>query len=531
MEDWGVSMQVWVWALLGVSLCAATTAAWLLHRSGRLKERLSAARKELAAARGSDPLTGLPDRGAFDAALEEAAAACDRAAAAAAGTATGSATGTAAAASTAAHGSLALLVLGLDGLRPVNDAYGHATGDAVLRECARRLRAVGRSATAAWGGVWRLSGDEFAVLAPPEQAAELAAALLAAFKAPFESEGLPLAIGASIGIALYPEHGARARLLTQASLAMRSVKELGGGGHAFYDPAMGVDQRQRAELLQDLKRAVERGQLELVYQPKIDGRSLQVTAAEALLRWQHPKRGAVSPAVFIPLAERHGLIVPIGRWVVEQACRQAAAWREKGLRMRVAVNVSGLQMREPQFVPHLLGELSRHGIAPARFTCEVTETVAMEDTEQTAAAFQRLRDAGLHVSIDDFGTGHSSLASLRRLPAAELKIDRAFVSDLDHARAAEAEQAQHIVGAIVQLARTLRLHVVAEGVETEAQRDALLALGVDELQGYLFAKPMSATALALWASGDDGAHPGTSGFRPSLFTETEPDVLDTPGRR
>jgi EAL domain-containing protein (putative c-di-GMP-specific phosphodiesterase class I) len=274
-------------------------------------------------------------------------------------------------------------------------------------------------------------------------------------------------------------------------------------------------------MLQDLRHAIDRKQLQLYYQPKIDARSLQVTAAEALLRWQHPKRGMISPAVFVPLAERHGLIAVIGRWVIEEACRQAAEWRGLGLRMRVAVNISGHQLRQDDLVEHIEATLRRHGIPPGRLTCEITETVAMEDTSHTRAAFERLRRAGLHVSIDDFGTGHSSLASLRRLPAAELKIDRAFVNDL-----ATGDRARSIVQAIVHMAHTLGLRVVAEGVETEAQRDALVALGCDELQGYLFAKAMTAKSLALWAD-DDGDNDAPPMFRPSLFDPTAPAPFDS----
>jgi EAL domain-containing protein (putative c-di-GMP-specific phosphodiesterase class I) len=228
----------------------------------------------------------------------------------------------------------------------------------------------------------------------------------------------------------------------------------------------------------------------------------------------------VSPAVFIPLAERYGLIGSIGHWVIDEACRQAAQWRDRGLRMRVAINISGHQLRQDNLVLQLEAALNRHGIPPGRLTCEITESVAMEDTRVTRAAFERLGRAGLHISIDDFGTGHSSLAVLCRLPAAELKIDRAFVTDL-----ATSDKARTIVQTIVQLAGTLKLRVVAEGVETEAQRDQLVALGCDELQGHLFAKPMTAASLAMWAdTDDDGAD---AMFRPSLFEPTSNAPLES----
>ncbi len=436
----------------------------------------------------TDVLTGLATRPELEALLEQAATSHD-------------------------HGGspVAVLHVGLDNFRPVNEGYGHRVGDALLRETAQRIaRFAGPDGHAA-----RIGGDEFAVLIKTRnpQVAESAAELLAQLQSPYAVEALDLSLTASIGIAVYPDHGAKPRLLAHAALAMRTVKLGGGGGYALFDPAMGVDMREQAELMQDLRHAVARGELQLYYQPKIDARSLQITAAEALLRWQHPIRGMVSPSIFIPLAERHGLITEIGNWVLEEACRQAAQWRQQGLRMRVAINISGHQLRQDRLVAQIENSLRRHGIAPGRMTCEITETVAMEDTALTREAIENLRRAGLHVSIDDFGTGHSSLATLRRLPAAELKIDQAFVVDVD-----SNPKARSIVQAVVQMARSLGLRVVAEGVETEAQRDALVALGCDELQGYLFARPMTAQSLALWADTDrQGEKPL---FRSSLFGVT-----------
>ena len=484
----------WAWAagalVLGLVTLAAMGLVLLVRSRSSLRSRLSAAHSRLDELQGRDPLTGLLTRPDFEALLDDAALACDR--------------GTAA---------LSLLYVGLDNFRPLNDGYGHRVGDGVLVQTAVRLQACAGTPLA----LSRLGGDEFALLLPAglDGAGTAAAKVLQALQRPFMVEGLELRLGASVGVAVYPDHGSRPRLLGHAALAMRTVKQVGGGGHAPYDPTMAVDQREQAELLQDLRHAVERNQLQLYYQPKIDAKSLQITAAEALLRWQHPKRGTIGPAVFVPLAEKHGLIVAIGRWVIEEACRQAAQWRSLSLRMRVAVNISGHQLRQDDLVEHIESALRQHAIPPGRLTCEITETVAMEDTAHTRHAFERLRRAGLHVSIDDFGTGHSSLSTLRRLPVAELKIDRAFVTDLDHS-----DRARSIVQAIVQMAHTLGLHVVAEGVETATQRDALVALGCDELQGYLFAKPMTATSLALWADGDGAQDGAAAMFRPSLFDPT-----------
>jgi diguanylate cyclase (GGDEF)-like protein len=483
---------LWSFGLvLGLLVLALVLAArqWLARN--RLRRRLDAARSELSDLRQRDPLTGLVTREALEQALGEAVLRADR-----------------------EQRSLCLACIGLDGFRAINDAYGHRVGDAVLRELAARL--------SAWVGeqpqVARVGGDEFVLFREggAQELDALARELQHRLSAPLEAEALNLQVGASIGFAVYPDDAARPRLLAHAALAMRTVKHTGGNGHARYDLGMSVNHREHAELLQDLRHALARGQLQLVYQPKIDARSLQVTAAEALLRWQHPKRGLVSPALFVPLAERHGLIHDIGAWVIEEACRQASEWREAGLRMRIAVNISGHQLRSPDFVDQLLESLRHHDIPPHRLTCEITENVAIEDTPGTRDAFERMRRAGLHVSIDDFGAGTSaSLAHIRRLAPAELKIDAGLVHDIDRS-----EEARAIVRAVVQMARSLQLHVVAEGVETEAQRDALMALGCDELQGYLFAKPMAASALALWAICDEPAEPPA--FRPSLFEPTAP---------
>jgi diguanylate cyclase (GGDEF)-like protein len=489
MDLGSLSSGSWVWAAAGAGL-VLPLATWAVLRR---RTPPSAAAGSPAPDAAGDPVTGLPVRAAFEEALDEATHRCDR------------------------DGSgLTVIYLGLDNFRMVNEAYGHAVGDGLLGQLARRLRDAVPDAI----GITRNAGDEFmlAVRGGREPAHQAVARLRQQVRRPFQVDGHELSLDASLGLALYPQHGSRPRLLNHAAAAMRAVKQAGGGGHAEFEPAMGVNMREQAELLRDLRQAVARGALQLVYQPKIDAHSLQVTAAEALLRWHDAKRGVVSPDVFIPVAEKHGLIVDIGRWVIEEATRQAGAWRDQGLRMRVAVNISGYQLRQDDLVQHLCGCLQRHGIPPSRFTLEITETVAMEDTRVTHEAFERLRAAGVHVSIDDFGTGHSSLAALRQLPAAELKIDRAFVTDLE-----TSADARSIAMAIVKMAHTLDLRVVAEGVETEAQRDALVQMGCDELQGYLFAKPMSPTALGIWASGETG--PSSVGFRDSLFKDTAPQAI------
>jgi EAL domain-containing protein (putative c-di-GMP-specific phosphodiesterase class I) len=295
---------------------------------------------------------------------------------------------------------------------------------------------------------------------------------------------------------------------------MRTAKNAGGGTYAIFDPRMVVDQRDQAELLRDLRVALARSQLELYYQPKVHAPSAQITGVEALLRWHHPQRGMISPTIFVPMAERAGLINKIGAWVIDEACRQARAWRDQGLRMRVAINLSAHQLRQRELPQYIAAALDRHQINPDLLTCEITESVAMEDTEATARVFDELDAVGVHISIDDFGSGYSSLAYLRKLPAAELKIDRSFVMDIAHSN-----EARTIAAAVVQLAQALRLKVVAEGVETDEQFQILRQLGCDQLQGFLFAKPMSARALALWAAGEDGTR--AVEFSESLFQETQ----------
>jgi diguanylate cyclase (GGDEF)-like protein len=411
-----------------------------------------------------------------------------------------------------AHGqSFCVLYVALDNFGLLNDAFGQNSGDSLLRHVAKRLTRCAQHEAK----VCRLSAAEFAMIVPGDlrtgcSVAELVTQSLAA---PVKVDTTQTVLSCSIGLAEYPEHGARAKILANAALAMRSVKCLGGGGFCQYDPKMRVEVRDQAVLVQELRSALEHHQLELFFQPKVDAVTLQVTAAEALLRWHHPTRGIVSPAVFIPLAERYGLIGTIGNWVIEEACQHAAAWRERGLRMRVAVNISGYQMREGDLMERIEAALERHKLQPNRFTCEITESVAMEDTKVTMQTFEKMRQAGVHVSIDDFGTGFSSLSALRRLPAAELKIDRAFVTDLE-----ESEDARLIAKSIINMATSLGLRVVAEGVETVGQCNLLVQMGCNELQGFLFSKPMPAKELEWLAL--DGNRLDKVDFRPSLFMDT-----------
>lgn len=477
--------------MLLVSLVVAAVSIGLLIRERRLRlalaSKLDAASKRIATSQVLDDLTGLLSRGGFNVALDKAVDQAE-----------------------AIGGVFCVVYVALDNFSLLNDAFGQVSGDSLLRHVSRRLTVcAGPKAE-----VCRITSGEFALIVVGDMAygRSIAARVIGVMAEPVKFGASHTVLSCSIGIAEYPEHGSRAKLLANAALAMRSVKVNGGGDFCQFDPKMGIEVRDEAVLVQDLRSALEMGQLELYFQPKVDAVSLQVTAAEALLRWHHPTRGFVSPVVFIPLAERYGLIGAIGSWVIEEACLKAAGWRERGLRMRVAVNISGYQMREDDLVERVEAALWRNNLRPGRFTCEITESVAMEDTKVTRTTFEKMRQAGFHVSIDDFGTGFSSLATLRRLPAAELKIDRAFVTDLE-----DSEDARSIARSIVNMAKALNLHVVAEGVETVGQCNLLVEMGCNELQGFLFSKPIRADDLE-WLALDSKRQ--DVAFRPSLFMET-----------
>jgi diguanylate cyclase (GGDEF)-like protein len=460
----------------------------------RMRAALQTAMGRVDKATRFDALTGLANRADFDQRLESTAELADRCA-----------------------GKVALLFIGLDGFKPVNDSFGRRVGDHLLKAMSERLQAtVGNS-----GALARVGGDEFALLMPDaskSQAAGVAQRLLDQIAEPCEIDGRHTPMTASIGVVCYPEDGPASSLLARAEAAARYAKRNGGATFAFFEPRMLGDAREQIELLRDLRQAMARNQFELYFQPKIHAPSGEITGAEALLRWHHPERGMVSPAVFVPIAERFGLIGVLGQWVIDDACRQARAWRDQGLRMRVAINLSVHQLRQPDLAERIAKALQAHQVNPQLLTCEITESAAMEDAEGTRRIFERLAAIGVNISIDDFGTGYSSLSYLRKLPASELKIDRSFVLDLETSADARA-----VVDAVVKLAQALGLKVVAEGVETEGQNRILRSLGCDELQGYLFAKPMSAKALALWAMQDEG--PRAIEFRQSLFQETLPTAL------
>lgn len=381
----------------------------------------------------------------------------------------------------------AVMFMDLDGFKAVNDAYGHHTGDRLLIGVAERIRANVR----AQDTVARLGGDEFVLVTEIEDATDastIASKLIQLIEEEFDIDGHQLHVSASVGIAVYPGNGLdQYELLANADAAMYYAKSSGRNTYCYFEASMNQDVQTQVELLRDLRHALIRSELMLHYQPKFNATSGTVLGAEALVRWNHPVRGMVEPAVFIPLAEKTGLIIQIGEWVLDEACRQMRAWYDAGhTAWSMAVNLSLQQFNHAGLVQVVRNTLARHGLQASSLTLEITESTAMRDVESTLATLGQLHEMGVKISIDDFGTGYSSLMYLKRLPATELKIDRGFVRELER----DPEDAA-IVSAIVALGQTLNLQIVAEGVETREQQEFLTRLGCDSLQGFLLGRPMS----------------------------------------
>jgi diguanylate cyclase (GGDEF)-like protein/PAS domain S-box-containing protein len=384
---------------------------------------------------------------------------------------------------------LAVLFIDLDRFKNINDSLGHHVGDVLLRVAAARLSAcVRREDTVA-----RQGGDEFIVLLPsldhPRDASKVAHKLLEALAAPFDVEGQLLHATASIGIAIYPDDGADATtLLKHSDAALYHAKEAGRNRVQFFAAPMNELARQRHDIESRLRGALERGELSLAYQPRVDLASRGINGFEALLRWESPELGRVPPKQFIAVAEDSGLIVPIGRWVLAQACRQARRWHDAGHpHLRISVNVSAQQMRERDFAETLAHALASSGLDARLLELEITESVMMESSQQAADRLDELTRLGVTLAIDDFGTGYSGLSYLRRLPVDRLKIDRSFVHDI----ASDAGSAA-IVCAVIAMAKSLDLHVIAEGVETSEQLAFLVSHGCAEAQGHYFSPAVPA---------------------------------------
>lgn len=418
-----------------------------------------------------DALTGLPNRTLLLERLEHGVVRCLR-----------------------ERGRLSVTYIDLDRFKNINDGLGHNVGDLLLQEVARRLKQRVRELDT----VARLGGDEFVVLMEdlkePEHCANLAQELITEISKPMELQGHSVEIGASMGMAFFPEDGDDPlELMKRADMAMYAAKDAGRNTYRFFQQEMLERTNHRLTLEMELRRAVVEGHLVLHYQPKVDLLSGRPMGVEALVRWCHPEDGLRLPNSFIPLAEESGLILDIGNWVLEEACRQAAVWQASGSPIIIAINVSARQLAENDLAERIEDCTRRHGISPDLLEVEVTETTAMAQPKEVAGLFARLRNLGVSVALDDFGTGYSSLAYLRRLPIDVLKVDRSFVMDADR----DEEDAQ-IVKTILSLGEILKMRVVAEGIETAAQLELLKSLGCGSGQGYLFSKPLSAARVKAW---------------------------------
>ena len=410
----------------------------------------------------------------------------------------------------------AVLFIDLDGFKRVNDTHGHAAGDELLRQASLRAirEGLGRepeeldACSNPFGELCdrapqdivfaRFAGDEFVALAPGvDDEAMLVAqaeAILAALRRPFDIGGQEVKIGASIGIACAPRDSTDAQeILTFADMAMYAAKEAGRGRVSVFDPTVRGMAMERAALESDLRDALEADALELAFQPKIDVRTMRCAGVEALARWTHPTRGVVPPGVFVPIAEQCGLMQALGAQVIRKAARQARLWLDAGRPVDIAVNVSPAQFEAPDFAPSVLAACAEQGVDPAIIEIEITESMAMADIASTTRRVETLREAGIRISIDDFGIGYSNLSHLSRLPIDDIKIDRSLVVGIGVCARTES-----ILKALIEMAHALGDRVIAEGVETQAQFDFLKANGCDCAQGYLFARPMAPGPLEQW---------------------------------
>jgi diguanylate cyclase (GGDEF)-like protein len=436
----------------------------LMARAIRYAIERKKAEEKLAYLAQYDPLTGLANRALFHDRLEQALARAGR-----------------------DGDMIALMFVDLDRFKAINDSLGHTGGDSVLREVARRIQGRLRGSDT----VARLGGDEFAViledLSEAQDAARVAEDLVSILSTPFISNGHDVPVAASVGIAVHPPSGQDA-LLKDADAAMYRAKQRGGNNHQFYTEEMNVQASAQLALERDLRRALEREEFLLHYQPQVDLTTGEVVGAEALLRWRHDERGLVSPAEFIPVLEDIGLIVPVGAWVLGEACRQAREWRDAGLApVRIAVNLSARQLGREGLVGSVEDALEESGLDPSCLELEITESMLVENGEAGLGAVELLKKAvgRLRISIDDFGTGYSSLYRLKALPVERLKIDQSFIRGVatDPGDAA-------ITAAVIALSHDLRLQVTAEGVETAEQLAFLRERACDEAQGFYFSRPL-----------------------------------------
>jgi diguanylate cyclase (GGDEF)-like protein len=454
----------------------------VLARQFAVGERAARAMRRLVQ---FDTLTGVASRNQFDARLADEVIRAHR-----------------------LDGAATLLLMDLDRFQTINDSLGHRVGDELLKQVAARLT----ECFAAFGEdvlVARLGGDEFAVLISraqgPEQATDAARAMIEAVSQPYRLEGIDYQVTASVGIARLPHDGQTAdEVLANADVAMYRAKELGRNTHQAYSARFGARVGERLALEAALRQALERDEFLLHYQPKLDLETGRFTGMEALVRWRHPERGMIAPSRFIPLAEETGVIVPLGRWVIETACRQLQAWRARGLpALRVAVNLSARQFTQANLTRQVSETLRETGLPPSALELEITESMVMRDPQKAVQILGQLKTMGVTLSIDDFGTGYSSLAHLKRFPIDGLKIDRSFIRDVPE----DADDVA-ITRTIIAMAHSLKLKVIAEGVETIAQQSFLYEQGCDEMQGFLLSQPLPADEFEAFVLGHTQTAPG-----------------------
>jgi diguanylate cyclase len=462
-ERLAVMIGMFAIGLLAIAIVTSIYDAHLQSRM-RLAVRLEEANAALQHQATHDTLTGLPNRALFVDRLTHAIDASRR-----------------------GGRRFAVFVLDLDRFKLINDSLGHGFGDRMLQQVGLRLHSIMRRSDT----VARFGGDEFLLVVDEDDRTEItriANRIMHVLGEPVKIDSSELHTAASIGISTFPADGDDPdRLIAHADAAMYSAKRAGGNCIRFFTAGMSRFTQERFDLENDLHRALAMGEFELHYQPKVEMTGGVVSGVEALIRWHHPTRGMVPPATFIPIAEETGLIFPIGEWVLREACRQARDWQVRGLPLRVAVNLSAVQFRQSGLLPIIRSTLEQTKLPPQHLEIELTESTVMTSAAASVALLQQLAGMGISLAIDDFGMGYSCLSYLRRLPIDRLKIDRSFVREMD----AEAGSA-HIVQAIVSLAHSLRMRVVAEGVETAEQLDRLHRMGCNEYQGYYFSAPASA---------------------------------------
>jgi len=459
-----------VWIVLAVSAASLLAAGYALAVWAQRRRRMRVEPARPVYVVTHDPLTGLPNRAAMARAATHAIAEVQR-----------------------SGDGLAFLALSVDRLKPINQSLGHEAGDALLCELVRRLRAVLRRNDV----LGRLAGDEFIVVAREVNAARdietVIHKIMNALRDPVTIGERDIHLSLTIGASLFPHDGVNYELLLRrAETAMRDAKAIGRGGYRLYSAEMSTLADDRLSLESGLRRALEDGQLELHYQPKVDIETGRVRSAEALLRWRHPERGLVAPNVFIPVAEETGLIVPIGDWVLREACRQNVQWRAEGLPVvPIAVNISIRQLMAGDLAQRVQEILQEFALAPEWLQLEITESLVMANAAQAIGRLNALRQLGLRLAVDDFGTGYSSLSYLKRLPIDTIKIDKAFVRDIT----IDPDDAT-ITRTIIAMAHSLKLNVVAEGVETNDQLQFLRDEGCEEMQGYWLARPLPPAEIA-----------------------------------